>query len=45
MSTAEWIRQAEWIKIANINFFFKHCKKSNVRIYDPTIFDFHTLGE
>ena len=26
MSPAEWIRQAEWIKIANIHFF-EHCKK------------------
>ena len=37
MSPAEWIHQAEWIKIANINFFKKHCKKLNVFICNTNI--------
>ena len=32
MSPAEWISQAEWIKIANINFF-KHCKKNEMFVF------------
>ena len=43
MSPAEWIRQAEWIKIANI-LFFKHYKRCKVRILNPAIFALHTLG-
>ena len=43
MSPPEWIRQPEWIDKANIHFF-KHCKRYNVRICNPTIFALHTLG-
>ena len=45
MSPAKWIRQAEWITIANIHFFLiKNKKKINVRICNPTIFALHILG-
>ena len=44
MSPAKWIRQAVRIKIANIYFSLNTEKKLNVRICNPTIFAFHTLG-
>ena len=43
MSPAEWIRQAEWIKIANI-LFLNTVKKLNVCICNKNIFSLHTLG-
>ena len=42
LSPAEWNRQAEWIKTANIHFL-KHCKKY-FGICNATIFALHTLG-
>ena len=44
MSPAEWIRQAEWIKIANIHFFLNTVKKLNVCICNTNIFSLYTLG-
>ena len=44
MSPAEWIRQAEWIRIANIHFVLNTVRKFNVRICNPTIFALDTLG-
>ena len=42
MLPAEWIRQAEWIKIANIQFLIT-LKKIDVRLYNPTIFAVNLL--
>ena len=44
MSSAKWIRQAEWIRTANIHSL-KHCKKFNVRICNPTIFALDKRGD
>ena len=41
----KWIRQAKWIKIANIYFLILiTAQLFNVRICNPTIFAFPTLG-